>query len=595
MQAPDSGTPHAASAAAPTPPGLRARLRRLMPFFSGHRVAWSLAFFGTVVGAITEPLIPALLKPLLDSGFTDGTLELWLVPLAIIGVFLVRGIAQFTSQYAITRIANEGMLLLRKALFERLLSAEMALFSRQSASALSNTVVYEVQTGATLLVQALMGISRDGFTLVALLGYLLYLNWQLTLIVAVVVPGVAWIMKTLSRRLYRITKASQQATDDLAYVVEENVLAHRVVRLHGAQAAQNQRFGQLSDSLRRLAIKATIASAAMTPLTQLLAAGALSTVICIALWQSRTGADGGQAITVGGFASFITAMLMLVAPMRRMADVSNPLTRGVAALERGLMLINDTGSEASGHQAPRPVRGALELRDVTVRFAQDQCPALDRVSLSVRPGEVVALVGPSGAGKTTLVNLLPRFVLASEGDILLDGCPLPDWRLDHLRAQFAMVSQDVVMFNDSISANVALGAPLDEARVQACLEAANLAGHVAGLPQGMHTLVGHNATQLSGGQRQRLAIARALYKDAPILILDEATSALDTESERLVQDALQRLMQGRTTLVIAHRLSTIEHADRVVVMQQGRVAEQGTHAQLLAQGGIYARLQNHTG
>jgi len=595
MQAPDSGTPHATSAAAPTPPGLRARLRRLLPFFSGHRVAWGLAFFGTVVGAITEPLIPALLKPLLDSGFTDGTLELWLVPLAIIGVFLVRGIAQFTSQYAITRIANEGMLLLRKALFERLLSAEMALFSRQSASTLSNTVVYEVQTGATLLVQALMGISRDGFTLVALLGYLLYLNWQLTLIVAVVVPGVAWIMKTLSRRLYRITKASQQATDDLAYVVEENVLAHRVVRLHGAQAAQNQRFGQLSDSLRRLAIKATIASAAMTPLTQLLAAGALSTVICIALWQSRTGADGGQAITVGGFASFITAMLMLVAPMRRMADVSNPLTRGVAALERGLMLINDTGSEASGHQAPSPVRGALELRDVTVRFAQDQSPALDRVSLSVRPGEVVALVGPSGAGKTTLVNLLPRFVLASEGDILLDGCPLPDWRLDHLRAQFAMVSQDVVMFNDSIAANVALGAPLDEARVQACLEAANLAGHVAGLPQGMHTLVGHNATQLSGGQRQRLAIARALYKDAPILILDEATSALDTESERLVQDALQRLMQGRTTLVIAHRLSTIEHADRVVVMQQGRVAEQGTHAQLLAQGGIYARLQNHTG
>ena len=595
MQAPDSGTPNAASTAAPTSPGLRARLRRLLPFFSGHRVAWGLAFFGTVVGAITEPLIPALLKPLLDSGFTDGTLELWLVPLAIIGVFLVRGIAQFTSQYAITRIANEGMLLLRKALFERLLSAEMALFSRQSASTLSNTVVYEVQTGATLLVQALMGISRDGFTLVALLGYLLYLNWQLTLIVAVVVPGVAWIMKTLSRRLYRITKASQQATDDLAYVVEENVLAHRVVRLHGAQSSQNQRFGQLSDSLRRLAIKATIASAAMTPLTQLLAAGALSTVICIALWQSRTGADGSQAITVGGFASFITAMLMLVAPMRRMADVSNPLTRGVAALERGLLLINDTGSEASGQQAPSPVRGALELRDVTVRFAQDQSPALDRVNLSVRPGEVVALVGPSGAGKTTLVNLLPRFVLASEGDILLDGCPLQDWRLDHLRAQFAMVSQDVVMFNDSIAANVALGAPLDEARVHACLAAANLAEHVASLPQGIHTLVGHNATQLSGGQRQRLAIARALYKDAPILILDEATSALDTESERLVQDALQRLMQGRTTLVIAHRLSTIEHADRVIVMQQGRVAEQGTHAQLLAQGGIYARLQNHAG
>ncbi len=576
-------------------PALRARLARLLPYFGGHRLAWALALAGTLLGAATEPLIPALLKPLLDSGFTDGTLQLWLVPAAIIGVFFIRGVAQFTSQYAITRIANEGMLLLRQALFARLLSAEMALFTRQSASALSNTVVYEVQTGATLLVQALMGISRDGFTLLALLGYLLYLNWQLTLIVAVLVPAVAWIMKTLSRRLYRITKASQQATDDLAYVVEENVLAHRMVRLHGAQAQQQARFGRLSDSLRRLAIKATIASAAMTPLTQLLAAVALSTVICVALWQSRAGSGAGQAITVGGFASFITAMLMLVAPMRRMADVTNPLTRGVAALERGLQLIHDTASENGGTQpCPTPARGALQLHDVCVRFRahSDAALALDRVSLTLQPGEVVALVGPSGAGKSTLVNLLPRFVLPESGHIALDGVPLADWPLEQLRAQFAMVSQDVVMLNDSVAANVALGAPLDRQRVQDCLAAANLAEHVARLPQGMDTPVGHNASELSGGQRQRLAIARALYKDAPILILDEATSALDTESERLVQEALQRLMRGRTTLVIAHRLSTIEHADRVLVLQAGRIVEQGSHAQLLALGGLYARLQH---
>ena len=571
---------------------LRARLSRLAPYFGYQRWTWVLAILATIVVAGTEPAIPALLKPLLDQGFTGGTLPLWAVPVTIVGVFFIRGLAQFINQYALARIANDGMMRLRENLFGRVLDAHLGLFTKQSASALSNTVVYEVQNGSTLIVQALLMLSRDGFTVIALLMYLLYLNWQLTLIVAVLLPSVSWIMKKLSKRLYHITKASQQATDELAYVVEENVLAHRMVRIHAAQSSQSGRFQILSRKLRQLAIKATIASAAMTPLTQLLAAVALSAVICIALWQSRTTGINAKDVTVGGFVAFISAMLMLIAPIRRLADVANPLTRGVAALERGLGLLEEIPPEQGGGYKTAQARGAIALQDVSVTFGEDKAPALRHLSLTIHPGEVVALVGPSGAGKTTLVNLLPRFIEPSDGQISIDGVALADWDLHSLRSQFAMVSQDVVMFNDTIAANVALGQDIDEKRLLECLAAANLQDFVERQPQGIHSIVGHNANQLSGGQRQRLAIARALYKDAPILILDEATSALDTESERLVQEALSRLMQGRTTLVIAHRLSTIEHADRVVVMERGQVVEQGTHQQLIDLGGLYARLQS---
>ena len=585
---------------APSPPAttIRQRLLRFWPYFRSASAGIGLAAVCTIVGALTEPMIPALLKTLLDRGFSEGSIALWMVPVALMGLFGVRGLAGFLAQYALSYTASLGLLNLRRAMFAKLNDAQLTLFARQSASKLSNTLVYEVQTGSTLLVNALLTLTKDSLTLLALLGYLMMLNWKLTLIVLFLFPALVVVMRVLSRRLYRLTKTSQQATDELAYVVEENALAHRMVRLHGAQERQSERFEVLSVGLRRLALKSTIAQAAMTPLTQMLAAVALSAVIAVALWQSSR-----SGVTVGNFVAFVTAMLMLVAPIRHLAEIAGPITRGLAALERGLELIEDTPEQSSGSHSADRVQGAIELKDVWVRYpsrddestGEDDInrTALCGVSLQVAPGEVLALVGPSGSGKTTLANLLPRFVEVLHGEVLLDGVALTAWELRSLRRQFAMVSQDVIMLNDSLAANVALGAAdgaIDEERVMAALQSANLGELVARLPRGIHSNVGHNAAELSGGQRQRLAIARAIYKDAPVLILDEATSALDNESERLVQDALSRLMQGRTTLVIAHRLSTIEHADRVVVLANGRIAEQGTHQALLRAGGLYARL-----
>jgi len=569
--------------------GIRARMLKLAPYFAKQRGVWALAIGATLVAAMTEPLIPALFKPLLDEGFAGKGLPVWSIPVAVIGLFAIRGITFFLAQYALARVTNDGMEKLRNDLFAQLVKADLSLFNRHSASSLSNTVVYEVMNGAGQLISALIGLSRDGFTLAALVGYLMWLNWKLTLVVFIVAPALSYIMKALSKRLYRLTRESQDSTDALAYVVEENVLAHRMIRLHGAQQQQIERFAHLGHNLRKLALKSTAASAAMSPLTQIMSAIALSLVLVIALVQSRDSASGA---TVGGFVAFITAMLMLVSPIKRLAEVANPITRGLAALERGLALLHDAPEETQGAHEAQRATGAIEWQGVQLQFQPDSAPALDGISLSVQPGETVALVGSSGAGKSTLIQLLPRFLNPTQGQVLIDQVPVQAWTLRSLRQQIAMVSQDVVMLNDTLAANVSLGQSPDRERIRQSLEAANLWSHVSQLPQGMDTLLGHNASQLSGGQRQRLAIARALYKDAPILILDEATSALDNESERLVQDALQKLMQGRTTLIVAHRLSTIEHADRVVVMDKGRIVEQGAPAQLLAAGGAYARLHH---
>jgi len=566
--------------------GLLQRLQRVAPWLRGHRGIWLLAIVGVIIASAVEPAIPALMKPLLDNGFHNENLSLWEVPVVLLSLFGARGLAIFVSGYSLARITNQAMEAIRQRLFEKLLRADPSLFQLKQASSLTNTMVYEVNNGANLLLSTVMSATRDLLTLVALLVYLVVLNWKLTLIVFSIFPPIAWAVKHLSRRLDRVTRAGQDATEDLAYVVEENVLAYRMVRLHNAQGDQAARFGEANKNLRQLSLKAFIANSIMTPVTQLLAALALSAVISIALWQSSQ-SPVGHGVTVGSFASFITGMLMLISPIKYLSEVTGILTRGVSALERGLDLLTLTDDEHSGTYQSEQVRGEVCFDHVSLQYPQASQPALNDITLRIQPGQTVALVGASGSGKTTLANLLPRFLEPSTGSITLDGVPLHEWALSSLRQQIAFVSQDVVMLNGTLAQNVALGQPLDSSRIWQALEAANLADFVRQLPHQENTSVGHNATQLSGGQRQRLAIARAIYKDAPILILDEATSALDTASEQAVKDALKVLMQGRTSLVIAHRLSTIEHADIIVVMQTGRIVEQGAHAELIQRHGAY--------
>ncbi len=574
-------TPPAAAAKSP----LLKRVARVWPYFSGSRAAWALAVGATIIASATEPLVPALLKPLLDRGFQRDSLNPWLIPLSLILLFGIRGLSGFLAQFALAKVTNDGLKKLREAMFSKLLSARLTLFTDQSSSAIANTVVYEVFNGSSMLINAIMKLARDVLTLVALISYLVYLNWKLMLVVMLLFPAVAFVIQVLSKRLYRLTRESQTATDDLAYVVEENVLAHRDIRLHSAQSSQASRFAKLSDTLLRLSMKSTAAYAGMSAITQVLSAMALSAVISIALLQ---GAE--NTTTVGGFVAFVTAMLLLIAPVKSLSDAATPVTRGLAALERGLDLMELTKDETGGPFAKERALGNIEFFNVSVAYNADGPLALNQLNLSIRPGETLAIVGASGSGKTTLVNLLPRFVDFTSGTVLLDGEDIRQWSLPSLRSQFAVVSQHVVLLNSSVAGNVALGQDIDHVRVKECLAAANLSAWLASLPQGLDTLLGHNAMQLSGGQRQRLAIARALYRNAPILILDEATSALDTESELAVQGAMKRLATGRTSLIIAHRLSTIQHADRIIMMEAGRLIESGNHEELLAKNGAYAHL-----
>ncbi len=561
--------------------------RRLWPYLKP--LIWvAIAAVATLaIVAATEAGIPALLKPLLDHGFgTKGSPSAtWIVPVAVIGLSLVRGLAQYASGYLLQYVSNKILLDLRLKMFERMIHASVGFFQRETASTVINAIVFEVNQILNVLMSVLVTSVRDSLTVVFLLGYLFILNWRLTLIVAVLLPAIGWLVSKINRRLRRLNRDYQLLTNDLSYIVEETVGGYKVVKVHNGEKYEMDRFGELSKRLRGYQMRMTVSGGLAQPITQFLASIALALVVTIAVVQASH-----DQTTVGGFVSFVTAMLLVISPLKHLIDVNQPLQRGMTAAELIFGLIDEPAEPEGGGKPLERARGEIEFRNVSFAYGPEGRPILESVHFTAAPGEMIALAGPSGSGKTTLVNLLPRFFDPSGGQILVDGVPVPEYDVHALRSQIAMVSQDVTLFNDTVANNVAYGETADVERVERALRAANLWDTIAALPEGIATLVGDNGMKLSGGQRQRLAIARAIYKDAPILILDEATSALDSESERHVQSALETLMKGRTTLVIAHRLSTIERADRILVMENGRIVERGSHQQLLEQRGLYAHL-----
>ena len=539
--------------------------------------------------AATQPTLAVAMKPLLDEGFSGAKPEyVWQVPLAIIGLIALRGVCNFFSDYLLAWVANNVLLGVRADMFEKLLSMPDSEFKKGDTGRLLNRFTVDAGNVTGYATEVLTVIVRESLVVLAMIAVLLYMSWELTLIILVTMPVSVLISRAFIARLRRINRDTVNMNAELTRVVSEGIDGQRVIKLFDGYAFERKRFAYVSGRLRRFDMRASTSDAAMTPITQVVTAIAVAAVIAVALSQANSG-----SLTVGSFAAFMAALAQIFDPIKRLTKVAARMQKMLVSAESVFTLVDQASEPETGTKTfEGRALGKVEFHNVSHRFADGQTNTLSNVSVTVEPGQTVALVGRSGSGKTTLVNMLPRFVLPTQGQVLIDGCDISSLRLRDLREQLSLVSQDVVLFDDTIAVNVGYGAlhEASEQEIRDALRAANLLDFVDALPLGLQTQVGENATRMSGGQRQRLAIARALIKNAPILILDEATSALDNESERQVQASLETLMQGRTTLVIAHRLSTVQNADKIVVMDQGVVVEQGSHQELLSKGGAYASL-----
>ena len=561
--------------------------RRLLTYVRPYWWAFALAVVGMVVVAAGDVVMAYMVMPIIQKLQHPDPETTLLLPIAVVAVFLLRGLGSFISEYGMAWTGHRVVFDLRREMIDRLLALPTPFYDAQSSGRLISKFTFDAYQLAAATSSAITTAVRSTLTIVGSLGFLFWLNWKLTLISIVAFPLVAATIRYFSRRLRRVARDVQQRTGAITQVLEEIVGGQRVVKVFGGQQYERERAVAVANRLRQSMSKQSSASAASSPLLQFFGACAVGFIVYLMLKQSEAG-----GFDPGPFTAYVIALLTLLDRLRALSGVNANIQRGLAAAESIFALIDEKPEQDRGQVTLSSVRGELVFADVSARYAGAERDALAGVSLRVAPGESVALVGPSGSGKTTLVNLIPRFYEPSNGNILLDGHPIDALTLSNLRSHIALVSQDITLFDDSVAANIAYGAMAgaQRAAIEQAAQAAHALEFIRALPQGFDTIVGENGIRLSGGQRQRLAIARAILKNAPILILDEATSALDSESERHVQAAMDTLMQGRTTIVIAHRLSTIERVDRIVVLDGGQLVEHGTHVELLARDGLYAKL-----
>ncbi len=572
--------------AAATPNGM-AVYRRLLAYAKPYRSWWVLGIIGMLVFATTDvAFIWFIERYLLGALGSPNAKLIWAIPIAVVGLFLVRGVGDYLASYFPGKVGRQIIRQLRQEVFEKHLALPVSYYQRVPMGESLSRLTYATELVAEATTNSLTIMVRDTLTVIGLLAYMFFKSWTLTLCALIVAPLIALIVRQINRSFRRYSARIQQSMGDVTRFAKESFEGHRVIKAFGAEFEQQRRFGELNERNRHSNVRLINAKALSSPVVQLVASLGLAVVLAVAISAIVQG-----QMRVESLVAFIGAMMMVMTPLRRIANVGGALQQGITAGAGVFRLLDEPGEVAGLGRALSRAQGDIEFQNVSFRYPEASDDSLKGVSFHIKPNQVLAIVGRSGAGKTSLVGLLPRFHDASAGRILLDGRGLADYALSDLRRQMAYVGQEVVLFDDTLFNNIAFGMAVPDAmRVEQAARAAHVLEFAENWPLGLQTQIGEQGGLLSGGQRQRVAIARALYRDAPILILDEATSSLDSESERAIQDALATLMRGRTTLVIAHRLSTVEHADQILVLDQGRVVDQGTHAELLTRGGLYAQL-----